>query len=210
MFDICGMVVVLMERIHIPIKKVSSGFGVRTLAATMGSTLTLGILVGTFAGNTLTLPLPENLRSVLGATGAATFEQEAPKGEAAKTPTSGDAFPSSPPITQETPENAPTIPSAPVNNATISSAQKAALSSDIEEKNLAIEQNIAEIKRIKDESVALITSFNQNCGDWTDTCATPYRDALEKNNTAYEELLVTQRALYKALADAERALRDAE
>lgn len=209
MFHICGMILLLMERIHIPIKKVSSGFSTKTLMATTLSTLTLGVLAGTFMGNTITLPLPQNLRSVLGATGAVVLDQKTE----ATTPTpvqpAIDITPSSLPITPEAPESAPVAPAA-VNSPIVSAAQKATLASSVEEKNLAIEQNVAEIKRIKDESVLLITQFNQNCGDWNDACAVTYHDTLEKNNTAYEELLVTQRALYKALADAERALVAAE
>jgi hypothetical protein len=122
-------------------------------------------------------------------------------------------------VTDITPSSLPTTPQAPKSAAETSDAvsiptvlakEKVALESSIEEKNLAIEQNIEKIKRIKDGSVSLITQFNQNCGDWNNVCATTYHDALEKNNTAYEELLVTQRALYKALADAERALVAAE
>jgi hypothetical protein len=189
-----------MERITIPIKKVSSGFSSRALMAAVGSALTFGMLGGIFLGNIVTLPVPGNLRGVLGATGAATPQEEA-RAEGtlvAQTP-SDNTLPTATPA----PETAST-PTTTNNPAII--AQRAELESSITEKNIRIEKNIEEIKRIKDESVLLITQFEQNCGNWDDACAITYRETLERNNTAYEELLFTQRALYKELADAERAL----
>lgn len=45
-----------------------------------------------------------------------------------------------------------------------------------------------EIERLKDESVSLVAAFEQNCGSWADTCAAPYKDALDKNNSSYNRL----------------------
>lgn len=45
-----------------------------------------------------------------------------------------------------------------------------------------------EIERLKDESVSLVAAFEQNCGSWADSCAVPYKDALDKNNATYNRL----------------------
>ncbi len=46
-----------------------------------------------------------------------------------------------------------------------------------------------EIERTKNDSVALIAVFQQNCGSWTDDCAKKYSGTLESYNTRYTELI---------------------
>jgi hypothetical protein len=53
---------------------------------------------------------------------------------------------------------------------------------------LTIDRMTKELEHVKNESIELIAAFNQNCGNWKDTCATAYADALEKNNASYERL----------------------
>lgn len=207
------MVASSMERIIIPVKRVPSEVATRTLMATIGSTLTLGVLAGMFLGNTLSLPFSGNPTSFLGGVGATALEQETTAGAAAPAAPKDNAVSPATTATPTNEANTKEIEAASQETAsgsTFSATERAALETSITEKNIAIEQNIREIKRLKDESVLLITAFDQNCGDWNDACATTYRDTLEKNNTAYEELLVTQRALYGELAESQRALIDAE
>lgn len=56
-----------------------------------------------------------------------------------------------------------------------------------------------EIERLKNESVTLVAAFEQNCGSWTDVCATTYKDALNTNNTAYNRLALELELLISEL-----------
>ncbi len=46
-----------------------------------------------------------------------------------------------------------------------------------------------EIARIKSDSVALVSMWSTNCGNWKDDCAKPYAATLEINNNSYSELV---------------------
>ncbi len=67
-----------------------------------------------------------------------------------------------------------------------------------ENREMRIERLSREIAQIKNFSVALIAEFKQNCGVWTDACATPYATLLEKNNAAYERTLLELNTLVRA------------
>lgn len=45
------------------------------------------------------------------------------------------------------------------------------------------------IARLKNDSVALVSMFNTNCGNWKDECAKPYAATLEINNSTYSDLV---------------------
>ncbi len=68
----------------------------------------------------------------------------------------------------------------------------------IENREMRIERLSREIAQIKNSSVALIAEFKQNCGAWTDACATPYATLLEKNNATYERTLLELSTLVRA------------
>ncbi len=59
----------------------------------------------------------------------------------------------------------------------------------ITDREIAIVRLNQEIERTKNDSVALITVFQQNCGSWTDDCAKKYSGTLESYNTRYTELI---------------------
>lgn len=63
----------------------------------------------------------------------------------------------------------------------------------------AITQLNEAIARLKNDSVALVSMFNTDCGNWKDECATPYAATLEINNSTYNDLvqkvIVLQREL---------------
>lgn len=66
-----------------------------------------------------------------------------------------------------------------------------------------------EIARLKNDSVALVSLFNTNCGNWKDECAVPYAATLEVNNSTYNDLVQKVIALQRELNqfNAEKILR---
>jgi len=76
----------------------------------------------------------------------------------------------------------------------------------ITDRNIAAERLAQEVERTKNDSVALITAFNQNCGSWQDVCATPYASKLEANNARYNELVTTLAQMNAELTTLEAAL----
>ena len=76
----------------------------------------------------------------------------------------------------------------------------------IKESEAAINRETIEVARIRDASVALVGEFDTNCGDWSDDCARYYVTALEKNNTAYNDLVQKIGREERALADAKDEL----
>lgn len=195
-----------MERISIPVKKISSGVPDGTFLVASATSLALGILTGILIGGKIILPLPANLSGVLGAVDKATVLPEAPiASPETVTMTKSDA-PANDGTLGVTP--VPTtdesqLPTGETNSPALF-AERTALEAMIREKTLAIERNAEEIKQMKNESVSLIAEFDQNCGNWNDDCAGKYKESLEKNNASYEQLLATQALLYKELVDSER------
>lgn len=76
----------------------------------------------------------------------------------------------------------------------------------IKESEAAINRETIEVTRIRDASVALVGEFETNCGDWSDGCARYYVTALEKNNTAYNDLVQKISREERELADAKDEL----
>jgi hypothetical protein len=59
----------------------------------------------------------------------------------------------------------------------------------ITDREIAITQLNEEIARVKNDSVALVSLFNTNCGNWKDECAKSYAATLEINNRTYSDLI---------------------
>lgn len=72
-----------------------------------------------------------------------------------------------------------------------------------DELQLAIDRTNKELERVKNESIELITSFNQSCGSWNDVCALPYVEALEKNNANYQRLTDSLNILQRRIGSAQ-------
>ncbi len=58
----------------------------------------------------------------------------------------------------------------------------------INDRDLAIIRITDEIERLKNASVLVVTEFDQNCDNWQDDCALPYRKTLDANDAKYDEL----------------------
>jgi hypothetical protein len=80
------------------------------------------------------------------------------------------------------------------------------LTLEINDRTIAIDRLNQEIERVKNASVALVTAFDQNCGNWTDTCAKPYTDKLDESNSSYNELVAKRALMTQALADLKQEL----
>jgi hypothetical protein len=59
----------------------------------------------------------------------------------------------------------------------------------ITDREITITQLNEEIARVKNDSVALVSFFDTNCGNWKDECAKPYAATLEINNSTYSDLI---------------------
>ncbi len=73
---------------------------------------------------------------------------------------------------------------------------------EVEEKTARTNVLSTEIERLTNASVVLIAGFEQSCGNWADTCATAYKNELDKNNASYNRL---SGELELLLAEIERA-----
>lgn len=95
---------------------------------------------------------------------------------------------------------AQTITTAPTETSrTDAEVQKRELLLRINDRTIAIERLNQEIERTKNASVAIIASFEQNCGSWSDACALPYASKLDASNKTYNELIGTLTALSSEL-----------
>ena len=74
------------------------------------------------------------------------------------------------------------------------------------DKQIAMDRLDQEIERMKNASVALIAAFDQNCGSWIDTCATPYSTELDENNATYAELTQKRTVVQAELVNTKAAL----
>ena len=74
------------------------------------------------------------------------------------------------------------------------------------DKQIAMDRLDQEIERMKNASVALIAAFDQNCGSWIDTCATPYSTELYENNATYAELTQKRTVVQAELVNTKAAL----
>jgi hypothetical protein len=69
----------------------------------------------------------------------------------------------------------------------------------ITDRETAIAQLNEEVTRVKNDSVALVSLFNTNCGNWKDECAAPYAATLEINNNTYNDLVQKVTTLQREL-----------
>lgn len=79
-------------------------------------------------------------------------------------------------------------PVQPVPPKTDQGERIAELNALINDRGIAIARIIEEIERVRASSLETVTAFEQNCNNWQDACALPYRATLEQNDTRYEEL----------------------
>ena len=84
--------------------------------------------------------------------------------------------------------------------------ERADLTLRITDRTIAIDRVNQEIERTKNTSVALITAFDQNCGNWTDDCAKTYAAKLDESNTTYNELVLQLNSLSADLVSLQRQL----
>lgn len=98
------------------------------------------------------------------------------------------------------------------NSATLRAAKqtRSELQLEINDRTIAIDRLNQEIERVKNASVALVTAFDQNCGNWTDVCAKPYTDKLDESNSSYNELVEKLAAMNLILASLKQELSSLE
>lgn len=89
-----------------------------------------------------------------------------------------------------------TTPASPQPESLLSTVD---LDLSITDHETAITQLNKQIERVKDDSVALISVFNTNCGNWKDECAKPYAAALDINNSTYNDLVQKVTTLQREL-----------
>lgn len=175
-----------MQITHVPIRNASINRGEQVVA--LGAVFLLGATVGSvfvlFQNSKLTLPLPA-AKSQVGAVALAesTAIVETPTTEALTTNQ-----------TQTTEAKTVTLP-IPTNNEEEQRRTVAEVELDINDRTIAIDRVNQEIERTKNASVALVTAFDQNCGNWTDVCAKPYTEQLDVSNANYNELVGKLRML---------------
>lgn len=173
-----------MSPIRIPITEEREKTPMGVLLRILSSGFVLGLLVGTIP---IQSSLINNAGDFIASVGGVpvVIESAPPIGAVVGFDT--------PPAVQDLP--IPTSASDAVEDAdadvagdTASTPPLVPISPNVNAREERIAQLSREIVRIKDASVALIAEFNQNCGAWTDECATPYASALEKNNIAYDQV----------------------
>lgn len=184
-----------MKRVNIPISKESDSITFGAILGMLGGIFVLGLLVGIFATQFSIIPNSVTPTQNIAGAGNAILEtnfQNIPM-NATEVEQVGfnqintvnsesvvlgaaDSFVNTPLLLEENFIESETTdigvaPVVPLNS---------------EERETTIERLSREIVRIKNTSVEIIALFNQNCGTWTDSCATEYSVLLEKNNGAYE------------------------
>jgi hypothetical protein len=180
-----------MTKIHIPIEGVPAKTTrlVHLSVTQMIPMIAISLLVGFLFGRTFMLPKinPQmQIGAVLESTqktneeailAATTIANDAPE---ADTRNRND--------TKETEQN--TLAQAPTPLPLPESLLRTdELDLSITDREIAITQLNEEIARVKNDSVALVSLFNTNCGNWKDECAKPYAATLEINNSTYSDLI---------------------
>ncbi len=184
--------------IHVPITNAheeTSRVGAWFFASLLG-TFAIGAGLGIFASTEYEMRAPalgEGLRSQLsaiGAIGELGSAQVLPLESAGVTALNpGDAN-----ATNETSggiqsESAlPPLESAPLIITNDFIPTRTELEVDVVTQQIVVDRLTQEMTQIKNASLALITEFDQNCGNWNDACALPYSDTLEIHNRRYERL----------------------
>lgn len=147
----------------------------------------IGAVIGLIVSNNIKLPLPNNSASNLAAIAA--IPQSA-----TSTQTSEDV------ISSENEAVLGTLSTQDVTTETqpdlilplFDDTTRKELEAKISDTLLVIERLSLEMLRVKNESLSIISEFNQNCANWNDECAIPYKTSLDRNNATYERLMVAQ------------------
>lgn len=190
--------------VHIPIviqKDKPSLASQLHLGALLG-TLLVGMIVGVGATGNLTLWMPAKTGGQLAGVGSALSNDHGAVGTHAGEDTNVVA---SGVETFDTANVGADI-SAPTLAPPSPEVVRASLEVTINEKTLAADRLSLEMLRIKKESVELVAGFNQNCANWNDVCAAPYKESLDKNNVAYDHLVTTLAVWNQEIADARAAI----
>jgi hypothetical protein len=190
-----------MVHIHVNIEKDEPRLLSAAHIRPMLGALLVGVLVGIVATGNFTLPLPENASSQLGAVGAATTNPNATV-DAALQPDTNTVNASDTAIVNSVAE----VPLVPLVTPPSQEEVARIVRATIAEKTQAVDRLGSEMLRIKNESVELVAGFNQNCANWNDACAAPYKEALDKNNSSYDRLVQALVSLNQEVATAESSL----
>lgn len=186
-----------MQITHVPIRNVSVNRGEHIIS--LGAVFLLGLAVGSvfvlFQNGKLALPLPAANSQV----GAVALAESA---AIVETPTA-DALSTN--QVQTTDAKTETL-SIPTNSGERERRTMAEVELDINDRTIAIDRVNQEIERTKNASVALVTAFDQNCGNWADVCAKPYTEQLDASNANYNELVGKLRMLSADLASLQSEL----
>ncbi len=189
--------------VHIPIviqKEKPSLVSQVHLGAILGTFL-VGVILGIGATGNLTLWMPTSPTGQLAGVGSALPDNQGATGREVE----GSALDaSSAEVFDEA--NVGADISAPEIILPSPEVVRASLEATINEKTLAADRLSQEMLRIKNESVELVAGFNQNCANWNDACAAPYKESLDKNNTAYDRLITTLAVWNQDIHDAKTTL----
>lgn len=190
--------------VHIPIaieKEKVSVFSRMYVGSILGTFL-VGMLLGVFATGSFNIGLPINASRQLAGVGEALSGDHDAVVSQSETPvvavTAGDATVDETAGMDEAALPV-TLPPSPEET-------RVSLNTVIEERAVAADRLGEEMLRIKNESIALIQGFDQNCANWNDACAAPYKEALDKNNAAYERLVQTLSTWNQEISDARAAI----
>lgn len=190
--------------VHIPIaieKEKVSVFSRMYVGSILGTFL-VGMLLGVFANGNLNLGFPVNASRQLAGVGEALSgdnDATVPQREApVVTAAAEDIIVEEAAGADEVAVPATLLPSP--------EETRASLNAMIEERTVAADRLSEEMLRIKNESVTLIEGFGQNCANWNDACAAPYKEALDKNNVTYERLVQTLATWNQEIGEAQEAV----
>jgi hypothetical protein len=179
-----------MVKTYIPITQArANNFLPSAKKVQFGMVLLLAIMTGFFAGISSPSMIPTDPRSLLGAVS---------ESKVATAPAINSESVSTAELALGVQPEEPTSPTA--QNETFSAAQffapsvstksREELEQLIAASELSISQDTNEVTRIRNASVAIVSEFETNCGDWEDDCAVYYSRALERNNIVYSDLVL--------------------
>ncbi|OGZ04840.1 MAG: hypothetical protein A2845_05100 [Candidatus Lloydbacteria bacterium RIFCSPHIGHO2_01_FULL_49_22] len=190
--------------VHIPIaieKEKISVFSRMYVGSILGTFL-VGMLLGVFATGNFNVGLPINTSRQLAGVGEALSE------DGALTVLQNET-----PIVMSAAEDATVDETLGLDGIALPATLlpspeevRTSLNTMINERTVAADRLGEEMLRIKNESIALIEGFDQNCANWNDACAAPYKEALDKNNAGYERLVQTLATWNQEISDARATL----
>ncbi len=156
-----------------------------------GMVLLIAIMIGFFAGIHSPNIIPTDQRSLLGAV------SESNAGAVPTANFEGSESVNTAELNLNRPEEEPLLV-GDIQNETFSATEFFAPSPTrsreelellITERELTISRETGEVTRVRNASVAIVSEFETNCGDWEDDCAAYYARVLERNNIAYNDLV---------------------